>query len=1287
MTFLHKLAKRLARIPALSATLFLLSSCGDGQVQDYLGPDPNPSKNFVSLSIAPRDPQVALGDSIRFAATGWLSSGKSEPIPVSWSASGGSITSTGWFRPDGVGAFEVRAVATSRPGLADSVRVAAYSLVSGIARFEVLPSLTAVPRGASQQFVAHAILNDGSTVTPTVAWSATGGTISSSGLFTASGPTGSASVSATLGVGLASAQSEIVIQPAALTQLVLDPGVTTMESGEIRQLTLGASWTDGSSSLPPVIWNVEGGTLDAQNVYTAGGAPGHYRVIAASPAFAKADTTVVWILPRLVGVRVAPATATLSPGANQPMQVYAIRSDGSESPAGVQWTATGGSIGINGTYTAGEVAGQYQVVVNLQGLDGSTFSDTAQMAISGGTGTLTQISVTPRQAVLPEGDPLQFSVNGSWSDGTSAVPAVTWSVTGGSIDAAGLYIAPLTVGSYKVVGRHKNGSHADTATVTVAPKLLTFRIAPKVDTLEVSQTLQYSATLTWSDGQTHPVTIAWSSTGGAISSDGVFSPGMLAGSFLVVAACSCGAADTASVTVRSLSPPASPTLTSLTLSPHSIVLAPGGVQQFSPTGTWSDGSTGAVGVIYDATGGNISSAGFYVAGTVTGTWRVIAIQQGGTKADTATVTIGSEATLNQLVLNPAAVTVAPGASQQFSVSGVWSNGSTATPSVVYSATGGSITSAGLYTAGATQGTYAVTATQQGGSLSVTSVVTVSTSGPTLTQLVMTPSTAAVFPGSTQLFSVRATWSDGSSTLPPLSFSATGGTISGAGLYTAGTAPGTYQVIVKHQGGTKADTSAVTIPTLTSLTLTPKPDSVGAGGSQLFSVAGTWSNGATTPPQVTYSATGGTISPAGQYVAGITQGTFRVIAQHSYGTRADTSVVTITAAAPPPPPPAWDPNDLVVYPSPEVEFIIGPQLKAGSASNPWPWFDQNMVTMGLVHGAAFPADPTTMSDHNAYLNLNYYDLGLALYGAYYRTGDPTLLSYARKVADSWWLDVPRQGTNTNWDNTYAPRGASLGGLMLRALDGRPEMWPWIVGYTRHMYDIWLGNHLNDSQLYYGVRDGGYMLLYAAWLAKVSPDPAIRAEFTTKARNAAIQYYARLQYSDGSWRWLDSYAIPGYEYEPFMVGLLLDGMVATHRLTGDQQILNAITNSVVNLYSVAYRKDELVPGMSVKWRGMWYYYYGTTCLSGCGRTALTGTDTNGIREVRQLNPSLIHAFGYAYTTTRDDRYRQWGDEIFAATFGKGQGPGADAFYGLADFREKEYNASYRSAGRYLVWRLGL
>jgi hypothetical protein len=65
----------------------------------------------------------------------------------------------------------------------------------------------------------------------------------------------------------------------------------------------------------------------------------------------------------------------------------------------------------------------------------------------------------------------------------------------------------------------------------------------------------------------------------------------------------------------------------------------GGTRQFNVTGQWSDGSTSAPAVTYTATGGSITSAGLYTAGGATGSFQVIATQQSGALADTASVTV------------------------------------------------------------------------------------------------------------------------------------------------------------------------------------------------------------------------------------------------------------------------------------------------------------------------------------------------------------------------------------------------------------------------------------------------------------------------------------------------------------------------------------------------------------------------------------------------------------------------------------------------------------------------
>ncbi len=228
------------------------------------------------------------------------------------------------------------------------------------------------------------------------------------------------------------------------------------------------------------------------------------------------------------------------------------------------------------------------------------------------------------------------------------------------------------------------------------------------------------------------------------------------------------------------------------------------------------------------------------------------------------------------------------------------------------------------------------------------------------------------------------------------------------------------------------------------------------------------------------------------------------------------------------------------------------------------------------------------NNGEYVNSNYYDLGLCLYLAYYRTGNSQFLMDARKVTDSWWKSIGiLEGKNFDLGQTYAPRNVSLGGLILRAMDGRPDMWPWITRYADKMLENWVGKRIDNPNLYYGIRDGGYMLQYAAWLAKVHPDPSVRADFRQRVLQAAVNYYSRLQYGDGSWRWeghaaADELGISGYFMQPFMVGLLLDGLEAVHQLTGDPTVAQAIVKSVENLYEGGYDQRD-VPGYGTRMRG--------------------------------------------------------------------------------------------------------
>lgn len=81
---------------------------------------------------------------------------------------------------------------------------------------------------------------------------------------------------------------------------------------------------------------------------------------------------------------------------------------------------------------------------------------------------------------------------------------------------------------------------------------------------------------------------------------------------------------------------------------------------------------------------------------------------------------------------------------------------------------------------------------------------------TLAAVIVTPGSASVTAGTAQQFSAAGLMSDGTSVPISVTWSATGGTVGAAGLYTAGGSSGTFRVIAAEQGGTLADTSFVMV---------------------------------------------------------------------------------------------------------------------------------------------------------------------------------------------------------------------------------------------------------------------------------------------------------------------------------------------------------------------------------------------------------------------------------------------------------------------------------------------
>jgi hypothetical protein len=256
---------------------------------------------------------------------------------------------------------------------------------------------------------------------------------------------------------------------------------------------------------------------------------------------------------------------------NQLLQFRALGRNrtGDNVPALVTWSTTGGTILPDGRFSAAAV-GKYQVTARTRTLDNQELTQTSVVTVVRRQAKLKAVEVTPGSATLTPGVSQTFSAIGRLASLDTVPIGVSWSATGGTIDAGGTFVAGDTVGAFQVIAAKTGGALADTATVTITapvsppppsdstpplapappPALVMVQVtaAPTSVTLASGASRQFTATAKWSDSTSSPLTPVWSGTGGTITPTGLYQAGFTAGTFRVIAT-SGGLADTSTVSV------------------------------------------------------------------------------------------------------------------------------------------------------------------------------------------------------------------------------------------------------------------------------------------------------------------------------------------------------------------------------------------------------------------------------------------------------------------------------------------------------------------------------------------------------------------------------------------------------------------------------------------------------------------------------------------------------------------------------------------------------------------
>ncbi len=135
--------------------------------------------------------------------------------------------------------------------------------------------------------------------------------------------------------------------------------------------------------------------------------------------------------------------------------------------------------------------------------------------------------------------------------------------------------------------------------------------------------------------------------------------------------------------------------------------------------------------------------------------------------------------------------------------------------------------------------------------------------------------------------------------------------------------------------------------------------------------------------------------------------------------------------------------------------------------------------------------------------NYYDNVAAYYSLYYRTGIATYLNAARKLADRVWSSpmLNQGGVTSEPDSGYIYTGRSHGllGIVLRAFDGRPDMWPGL----RNMWSKAMQYLGLDSASLWGMwdqREVAYHLIETSYCAQYDPSSTWQSTCQTAIVNS-------------------------------------------------------------------------------------------------------------------------------------------------------------------------------------------
>lgn len=555
---------------------------------------------------------------------------------------------------------------------------------------------------------------------------------------------------------------------------------------------------------------------------------------------------------------------------------------------------TGISGTVTGTWTVGTVVGSGSIEIG-NGLVSGT------VGIELTTGALSAITVTPGSLAIGAGLTTTFTAAGADAYGNAITITPSWESNVGVIDAGGVFTAPTSVSANRLVTATDTSISGTASVDIIAGPLSSIVVSPTNVTLVVSSTQVFTAAGFDSYGNAVAITPTWTTDGGTISAQGVFTAQTGVAANRLVTATHEIISATANISLI-----AGP-LKTITVTPTGINVMAGLTQTFTANGFDQFGNSVPVTPTWTTNGGSVNASGVLTAQSSIATNRTVVATQSPVSGSALFNVIAGP--LHSIVVSPSNTNVTAGSAFTFTASGFDRFGNSVSITPTWNTNGGTISSGGVFTAQTTAASgRLVWATQN----SVTGLANVNVVAGTLSSIVVSPTAVSLAAGTTQAFTARGQDQYGNTVAIAPSWTTNGGAISSGGIFTAQLMTAVGRLVTATHN-TVSGTASVNViaGALTAITVTPASATLIAGASQLFSASGADQYGNVVLITPTWTTNGGTIDAGGVFTAQTSVADGRLItATHSAVT--GTADVDISAGPL---------NQIVVTPAP-VTVTVG-----------------------------------------------------------------------------------------------------------------------------------------------------------------------------------------------------------------------------------------------------------------------------------------------------------------------------------------------------------------------------